>query len=51
MKWPGMPFNCCRDPEMHDSFAKAGLQRARTVFSGMKIVEQYEAIYRRVING
>ncbi|KYQ87871.1 MULTISPECIES: N-acetyl-alpha-D-glucosaminyl L-malate synthase BshA [Thermoactinomyces] len=47
----GYAVQLLQDPEMHDSFAKAGLQRARTVFSGMKIVEQYEEIYRRVING
>jgi L-malate glycosyltransferase len=47
----GYAVQLLRDPQMHESFAKAGLQRARTVFSGTKIVEQYEAIYRRVING
>ncbi|MBA4548991.1 N-acetyl-alpha-D-glucosaminyl L-malate synthase BshA [Thermoactinomyces intermedius] len=47
----GYAVQLLRDPQMHASFAKAGLQRARTVFSGTKIVEQYEAIYRRVING
>lgn len=37
------------DPDLHRSFSSTGLQRVRQLFCSKKIVEQYEALYRRVI--
>jgi len=46
----GHAIRLLQDQELYESFAKAGLERAHTVFNGMRIVEQYEEVYRRVIN-
>lgn len=46
----GHAIRLLQDQKMYESFAQAGLERANTVFNGARIVEQYEAVYRRVIN-
>lgn len=46
----GHAIRLLQDQKLYESFAKAGLERAKTVFNGMRIVEQYEEVYRRIIN-
>jgi glycosyltransferase involved in cell wall biosynthesis len=39
-----------RDEALYQAFSEAGLVRVREKFCGLKIVEQYEQIYRRLLS-